>query len=142
MKHARLICMIALAGAVAIGCGTEEAGSAATGGAAAAGGTVATEKGGGTSEGACTNDEDTMVYDDLADMELTGPEVVSAIASACAFGSCSDEAENQAALADCVVACTEMVAPLTPDCLACYGDSVACSATNGCFSGFDTCSGL
>jgi hypothetical protein len=179
MKQVRLIWMIPLAAAIAIGCGTTEAGSSippviGTGGTGNMSGGTGGTGGGGTSEGACTNEADAMVYEDLATDEFTGQEIVSAEASACVFGSCSDEAfailapggntpENQDALAVCVVACTAELAPLTPDCLVCYGDSVVCSAANcasagcttptadscvrcreqaGCFSGFDECSGL
>lgn len=148
MKQARLIWMIPLAAAIAMGCGTTEAGSAippiiGTGGMSGVPPSVC------TGEGACTNDADTMVYDDLDDGEFTGEEIVSAEASACVFGSCPDQAfailasggntpENQDALAECVVACTAELAALTPDCLDCYGDSVVCSASNCASAGCTT----
>jgi hypothetical protein len=108
MKQARLICMIALAGAVAIGCGLEEAGSAATsgtgatggngngtGGSGGSGGTGAT---GGLGEGECTNDADQTVYAGVeytnVEGSFTGTKAVSEIGSDCVLGNSQNEAPN------------------------------------------------
>lgn len=92
MKNARLICMIVLMGAVAIGCGLEEAGSAATNGTGATGGSGNAGGGtgatGGTPMGACTTPENEAVYDDLdytnrANEMVTGTEAAADIAGDC-----------------------------------------------------------
>ena len=197
MKNARLICMIALAGAVAIGCGTEEAGSAATPGTGATGGSGTGATGGagatggtGGVAGACTNEADQAVYAATEysndDGDFTGTEAVSEIAADCVFGTapnlisdgCGPEVglvlgnntqENRDALAACVVQCTvDQGVDLSDECLACYGDTVACGAAfcapecaggtdlpacvdcrcgnndnnTSCFGDFDACSGL
>jgi hypothetical protein len=190
MERTRLICFLALSSLMAMGCGDDSkgtGGSGATGGggsggSGATGGTGAT---GGAAVDSCTNATDADVYAGLSytnddGVMTTGTEAAGDIAADCVFGGpprCGAETgavlgnntpENRAALADCVVACTEMLAPLTPDCLACYGDSVTCGAafcagecaggtdTPGCiscrcgdnagnancFTDFDTCSGL
>ena len=159
MKYISLVCMIALAGAVAIGCGTEEAGSPIIIGTGATGGNGNGTGGtGGAPEGACTTPENEAVY---ADLEYTnsdnitsmGTDSASAIAADCLRDipkplGCSNETAaviNELPvptdptillLTDCVVNCTDVTveelagAPLTADCLACYGGSVACGAAN------------
>jgi hypothetical protein len=189
--------MIALAGAVAIGCGTSEAGSKATNGAGATGGSPGTGGSGGSGntggaiEGACTTPENEAVYDVLeytnrANEMQSGTDAASGIAADCLriannLGGCaletgmviqmiptpSDAAIT--ALSDCDVVCTDMTIEdltgenLTPDCLSCYGTSVACGAAfctvecaadtnapgcvqcridNDCTPGFERCSGI
>lgn len=84
--------MIMMAGAVAIGCGTVEAGSANTDGAgtAATGGTGNTGTGGsgGAIQGACNTPENDAVYESVdytsrANEMLNGTAAASAIASDC-----------------------------------------------------------
>jgi hypothetical protein len=106
----------------------------ASGGSNGAGGTGGTGNTGGGGEGACTNEDDTAVYDALeyspnADTTLTGPEAASQIASDCVFGNqqsdprnpgCGQQAqavlicggincddETVQALTDCVVECQQ-----------------------------------
>jgi hypothetical protein len=96
--------MIALAGAVAIGCGTEEAGSAATPGTGATGGNPGTGGSGGAGatgglgEGECTGDADQAVYDGVTYTNLEGDfedtVAVSEIAADCVFGNSMGEAPN------------------------------------------------
>lgn len=157
-----------------------------TGGTGGSGGTG----GGGGADGTCTNMDDSDTYDALTYGEEMGSGAASAIASDCVFGafeedidpmrgcaseagqvlacapSCTDEPIDN--LAACVVDCMQGIIddktgmPLTEDCGACYGDSVACSAANcaafcanpnapacidcrcerDCTPGFDRCSGL
>ena len=144
--------------------------------------------GGISGEGACTNEADQAVYADLtytdeARITYTGEEAASAIGSDCIFGTdtsdpvlsgCGLEAGAviscvpscpQATidtLADCVAACTETATGLSPECMACTGDTVACGAAycttvciadteaqicidcrceNNCTPAFDACSG-
>ena len=122
-----------------VGC-TDDNGEGGSGGSAGAGGT------GGTG-GLCTNAEDTAVFDMLEYTDddgamSTGTDAATNMAGDCLFGApprCGAEladvivdnnAENSAALADCVVACMSTQADLTPDCLSCYGEIVACGAVN------------
>jgi hypothetical protein len=110
--------------------------------------------GGSGGEGACINEADQAVYDDLTYTDedgvmYTGTEAASAISSDCKFGTttsdpvlpgCRDEMfavvscfPNCApsviqALADCVAMCTQDATGLSSECMACTGDTVACGA--------------
>lgn len=125
------------------------------------GGTDGTGGGGGAPGGACTNEDDAMVYANLEYEGESGSPAASAIATDCVFGDgavvgdCTDQAREVVfcantmsctsaeidPLVDCVVTClndtVESItgSTLTAECSACYGDSVACSAANCATSG-------
>lgn len=112
--------MIALAGAVAIGCGLEEAGSAATTGTGATGGngngtgaTGGAGATGGLGEGECTNDADQAVYADTtytnAVDTFMGTLAVSEIGGDCVLGN-KEEAPNLTH-----DGCAEFVGPVVGD---------------------------
>jgi hypothetical protein len=167
MKPTHLIWVLALAG-VALACNSGPPITNAkppidpgTGGTTGTGGTSGT---GGLGEGACTNDADQAVYEDLTYTDAqgiiyTGTEAASAIGSDCIFGSadsdpvlagCGTEAGNVVAcfsggcdqptidaLATCVAMCTQDATGLSDECMACTGDTVACGAafcTSQCVS--------
>ncbi|MGB5695540.1 MAG: hypothetical protein WBM46_07815 [Polyangiales bacterium] len=161
MKFANLVGLLALACA-ALACDNwtdqqpitngDEFGTPGTGGTGGTGGMGGT--GGIPDNGACTNEADQMVYDNLtfvdaAGITYTGTEAASAIGSDCIFGSaastpplsgcatqagavlgcfprCDQSVIN--ALADCVAGCTQEATGLSTGCMSCTGDTVACGA--------------
>jgi hypothetical protein len=163
MKPTHLIWVLALAG-VALACNSGPPITNAKPIDPGTGGTTGTGGAGGLGEGACTNDADQAVYEDLTYTDAqgiiyTGTEAASAIGSDCIFGSadsdpvlagCGTEAGNVVAcfsggcdqptidaLATCVAMCTQDATGLSDECMACTGDTVACGAafcTSQCVS--------
>ncbi|MDH3201682.1 MAG: hypothetical protein OEM15_12385 [Myxococcales bacterium] len=156
MKLIGFVCVLALAGAVG-GCGDGETnGTGGTGGTGATGGTGGAGGGTGGAGGsavvtdACTNADDTAVYDgfsyvDSTGTTLTGVDAVSEVASDCVLGEgnvappgCgmwvgiligANTPENRAGAAQCVETCmADTGIDLTDDCLGCYGESVSSGA--------------
>jgi hypothetical protein len=162
MKPTHLIWVLALAGA-ALACNSgppitnERPIDPGTGGTSGTGGA------GGLGEGACTNDADQAVYEDLTYTDedgntFTGTDAASAIGSDCIFGTetsvpvlpgCGDQAfavvscfpscdqPTIDALATCVAMCTQDATGLSTECMACTGATVACGAafcTSQCVS--------
>ena len=112
--------------------------------------------GGPIGDGACSNEDDEAVYDELTYTDengntFTGTDASSEVGSDCVFGTtssdpvlegCSDEAvavlgcspscpdATVQALSDCVVDCTQGATGLSDECVACTGETVACGAVN------------
>jgi hypothetical protein len=162
MKPTHLIWVLALAG-VALACNSGPPITNAKPIDPGTGGTTGTGGAGGLGEGACTNDADQAVYEDLTytdeqGIEYAGSAAASAIGSDCIFGTTTSDpvltgCGNEAALvigcfprcdqpvidalATCVAMCTQDATGLSDECMACTGDTVACGAafcTSQCVS--------
>ena len=138
------LCVCALWLFPLVGC-TEET-SGGTGGSGGSGGAGGTGGAGGA-EGLCENSADTAVFQALEytnddDEMSTGVDAAVAMAGDCIFGEpprCGAELaavivdnsdENNAAFADCEVACVSMQADLSLDCLGCFAGVVVCASAN------------